>query len=153
MSILAKIAGKISGATAGPVVKEIIAGADSLFTSKEERAELEIKLTEAVNKHVEALRTADLEEVKAHLADTDSARQMQITALQQEDKFSKRFIYYLASFVLLSSTGFGIALTFVEIPEGNRRLIEMFADIYLFAGAIMVLQFFFGNSHKKDKTN
>jgi uncharacterized membrane protein len=79
--------------------------------------------------------------------DRHSARNLQIESLKQDDKFSKRFIYFLASFVILSATGFACGLFFFEIPEGNRRMIEMFADVYLFTGAITVLAFFFGSSY------
>lgn len=88
------------------------------------------------------------------MADRQNARAMQVAALQQEDVFSKRYLYYLSSFVVMAATGFGVMLFFVEFPEENRRLVEMFADIYLFAGALMVLQFYFGSSkgsHDKGK--
>jgi len=88
--------------------------------------------------------------------DRHDARAMQIEALKQDDKFSKRFVYYLAAFVIVSATGFAFGLFFFTVPEGNKRLIEMFADVYLFGGAVMVLAFFFGSSHSKqvqDRTN
>src|SRR5471030_3047628 len=50
----------------------------------------------------------EFETFTKELEDVASARQMQIAALQQEDKFAKRFIYYLATFMILSATGFGI---------------------------------------------
>jgi hypothetical protein len=96
----------------------------------------------------------ELELEKIELSDRNSARDLQKTALTQDDKFSKHYLYYLSSFVIVSSTAFGMMLFFVDFPESNRRLVEMFADIYLFAGAVMVLQFFFGSSqssHDKSK--
>ena len=95
----------------------------------------------------------DLELMKAQFADVDSARKMQIAALTQDDRFSKRFIYYLSSFVLLSATAFGIMLFFVKVPEENQRLVDMYADVYLLAGAITILNFFFGNSHRRSKAS
>lgn len=94
-------------------------------------------------------------ERRDYMEDLANARAMQIAALAQDDKFSKRYLYYLSSFVIASATAFGTMLFFVDVPEDNRRLVEMFADIYLFAGAIMVMQFFFGSSkssHMKDET-
>jgi Na+/melibiose symporter-like transporter len=83
-----------------------------------------------------------------------NARNLQIEALKQDDIFSKRFVYYLGSFIIVSATAFGVMMYFVEIPKQNQRLVEMFADIYLFAGAVMVLQFFFGSSQSsKNKDN
>lgn len=87
------------------------------------------------------------------LSDRAGARTMQITALQQEDHFSKRYIYYLASFIILSATGFGFLLFFVNVPPENKRMVELFSDVYLFAGAMLILNFFFGSSKSSlDKT-
>ena len=89
----------------------------------------------------------ELEELKAILDDKKSARDMQIAALGQEDKFSKRFVYYLAVIIISAAILFGASLMFIEeIPEGNKRLVEMFADIFLFSGGLVVIQFFFGSS-------
>jgi len=93
------------------------------------------------------LHKIELEELKAILDDKKSARDMQIAALSQEDIFSKRFVYYLAIIIISASILFGTALMFIEeIPEGNKRLVEMFADIFLFSGGLVVIQFFFGSS-------
>lgn len=93
------------------------------------------------------LHKIELEELKAILDDKKSARDMQIAALGQEDKFSKRFVYYLAVIIISAAILFGASLMFIEeIPEGNKRLVEMFADIFLFSGGLVVIQFFFGSS-------
>lgn len=89
-----------------------------------------------------------IEFAKMEHTDRESARQMQIHALAQDDAFSKRFLYLLAAFMLFMSSTFGVMLFYVDVPETNRRLVEMFADIFLFSGAVMVLQFFFGGSYK-----
>ncbi len=110
--------------------------------TKEEKAEFE-KLS----------KEYELEIFGMVLADVADARNMQIEALKQEDKFSKRYIYFLGSFMIISATTFGILLFFIDVPESNKRMIEMFCDIYLFAGAVTVLQFFFGSSKgSQDKT-
>lgn len=85
-------------------------------------------------------------ERRDYLADVANARSMQVAALQQEDKFSKRFVYYLASFIVLVASAFGVMLFFIDVPKENQRLVDMFCDVYLFAGALMVLNFFFGSS-------
>jgi len=104
----------------------------------------DVDKAEVISKIDETLLLIDKEN-----EDRKSARELQIEALKQDDKFSKRFIYFLASFVILSATGFAFGLFFFTVPEGNRRTIEMFADVYLFAGAVMVLNFFFGASYVK----
>lgn len=92
-------------------------------------------------------------ERKDFLADVANARNMQLEALKQDDVFSKRYIYYLASFIVATAVGFGGMLFFVQFPEENRRMIEMFADLFLFAGAVTVINYFFGSSKgSADKT-
>lgn len=91
-----------------------------------------------------------------YLADVQDARDMQKVALGQSSWLAKHYIYLLGTFILVSATGFGVALTFYVVPEENKRLVEMFADIYLFAGAMAVINFFFGSSigsKEKDKSN
>lgn len=88
------------------------------------------------------------EMLQMELADRDSARKMQIEALHQDDVFSKRYLYYLSSFIIVSATAFGTMLFFVTVPEENKRMVEMFADIYLFGGAVTVINFFFGSAFR-----
>lgn len=145
---------KIFGGNAKGVIDSVGGVLDNLITNKEELAKAKLELEKEMNRRMEAAEANAIRVIELEINDRSNARAMQIAALQQEDKFSKRFLYYLSSFVILSATGMGIALFFWDIPESNRRLIEMFADIYLFAGAIMVLQFFFGSSkgsQDKDK--
>lgn len=149
------ILGKLFGKAGKNIVDAVGTTLDNLITSKEEKEQAKLAITQEVNRHLEAVQDDANKEVELFLADKQNARGMQITALGQDDKFSKRFVYYLASFIIVSATGFGFMFFFVEFPESNRRIIEMFVDIYLFAGAIMVLQFFFGSSSsskEKDQT-
>lgn len=117
-----------------------------------------IKATPGISPEQQAEAVAKIEEFEKEyfemeLQDRGNARQMQIEALKQDDKFSKRFIYFLSAFMITSATAFGIMLFFINVPEANKRLVEMFADIYLFAGAMMILQYFFGSSKgSHDKT-
>jgi hypothetical protein len=94
------------------------------------------------------IQETELELAKLEAADRDSARKMQIEALHQDDVFSKRFIYYLSAFIVVSATAFGVMLFYVQVPEENRRMVEMFADVYLFAGALTVINFFFGSAFR-----
>lgn len=89
----------------------------------------------------------EIEALRLEVEDRINARDMNKTALQSDDVFVRRFVYFLAAFILLSATSFGVMLFFIHVPEENKRLVEMFADIYLFGGALMVLQFFFGSSY------
>lgn len=103
-----------------------------------------------------AMYELELQELDMRLQDTQNARAMQMAALQQGDKFAKRFVYIIALIVLLAAIGFGVSLFFIELPEDNfnRMLIKTFADVFLFAGALQVLNYFFGSSRgSKQKTD
>lgn len=128
---------------------------DNLLTNSEEKEAAKLEIQKEINRSIEALGSQAVEMEKAYLADVASARAMQIAALGQQDNFSKRYMYYLASFVVIAATLFGLGFFIVDIPEGNRRMIEMFADVFVFAGAITVINFFFGSSkssHDKSDT-
>lgn len=150
MSIFKTILNTLTG---GSFVKDVMAGADKLFTSKEEKAQIERLLLEAENKHKEQIISLTLQAQEQYFKDRQSAREMQKEALRQNDQFSKRFVYYLAILILLAAIGFGASLLWIEFPESNRRMIEMFADIFLFSGAMIVIQFFFGSSRGSDEKN
>lgn len=147
---LSKLINNISG---GSIVKDVIEGADKLFTSKEEKLEFQRLMEEAERKHKEQLIRMAMDAEQQYLADRQSAREMQKEALQQNDLFSKRFVYILAILILISAMAFGATLLWVEIPDENRRMIEMFADIFIFTGAITVVNFFFGSSRGSDDKN
>lgn len=125
------LAGDITGIDALSSVGEAIKGSKDLSPEEKELALAMLQL--------------DIEDRK-------DARGLQKVAIQSADWLTRNFLYILASFIVLSATTIGIMLFFVDVPTENKRLIEMFADIYLFGGAIMVLQFFFGSSQgSKDK--
>ncbi|HEY8935103.1 MAG TPA: hypothetical protein VIM65_07775 [Cyclobacteriaceae bacterium] len=86
----------------------------------------------------------DFAEMEAQ--DRMNARAMQIEALRQDDQFSKRFIYYFAMLIISAAIVFGVMLFFVPIPEANKRLVEMFCDLFLFAAALTIINYFYGAS-------
>ena len=126
---------KAIGGTVGSIGDAI----DKNVTNKEEKMKLK-------NEIAAKMAQFELDAQSMILDDRKSAREMQMTALSQSDTFSKRYIYFLASGVLLAAIGSGAVLMFVDIPLENKRLVEMFFDIFLFAGAITVINFFFGSS-------
>ena len=80
-----------------------------------------------------------------YTADVDSAREMQKEALKQEDKFSKRFVYYFAIVIVIISFGYIFFTSFYTYPIANARIIDL-----LTGGIISILativNFFFGSS-------
>lgn len=139
MNLLGQIFGKALSGEDG-LIGGISKAADRFITTKGEKQEFLNEITSLAN-----------DKLKIMSEDRDSARKLQIAALNQSDLFSKRFIYYLAGFIIFAATGFGFALFFVEVPTENKRLVEMFADVYLFAGALSVIYFFFGSSQGGEK--
>jgi hypothetical protein len=93
----------------------------------------------------------DLEREKMMMADRADARAMntEIATSEYSSWLARNFIYLMSSFLLLAATFFGIALIYVEIPPDNRRLVEMFADVFLFAGGVAVIQYFIGRPNLK----
>jgi len=135
----------------------ILKGASELVskfvTDPTAKMEAEKELETLRIKHIERLAElsldgdrieADLE--KAYLADVDSARQMQIQALQQDDKFSKRFVYYLAIGVITMTFAFDLCFFFIQYPERNHDIINMIAGTLNSTGFAAIIYFFFGSS-------
>ena len=128
----------------GKVIESVGNAADQLFTSDDERNKAEI-----LAKQIDA----DLE--KSYLADTDSARKMQVAALQQEDVFSKRFVYYFSIFWSLFGMIFMLIATLVEIPEKNINTVNVILGFLLGTAISSIFSFFLGtsrSSQNKDAT-
>lgn len=127
---------------------------DRFVMSKEEKAKAKTEWQNLLQQHELALQEAAIKQEQLHAADRDSARKMQIAALQQNSWYAKNFVYLLSTITILGAFGFAVALFFVTIPEKNTRLVEMFADLFLFAGGASVFNFFLGSSAgSKQKTN
>ncbi len=98
-----------------------------------------------------ALREYEIKERQMLLDDLASARDMQKSALAQGDLFSKRFIYYLAGFIMIALFALLLMLFYVEIPDGNNEIVYMAIGIFM-GIATSVAAFFFGSSQgSKDK--
>jgi len=131
---------------------------DDLLASDEGK----IKLAELEMQHEQVLLEMSLKEKQLELdfveldhKNTDSARDMQKAALAQEDKFSKRFVYYLATFFAVSSSAYIGFITFGTIPEANVRFADTILGFMLGTTLATILNFFFGSSNQskvKDAT-
>jgi len=149
MSIFTKI---LSGG-ADAIIKTVSDTVDKFVQTPDEKAKIIADATKEVNRHFEALQASSDDIEKAYLQDVQNARALQVAALSQQDNFSKRFLYYLAGFIIFFTMVYGVLLFFLEIPESNKRLIEMFLDIFVFSGSLSVIYFFFGSSKgSHDKT-
>lgn len=128
----------------GSLVETVVKGADALFTSDKERM--------AADAEMERL---GIQREEAYLKDTQSARQMQVAALQQDDLFSKRFIYGFAIFWSLFAMVFFVFVTFGEVPEKNLRMADTILGFLIGTAIAGIFNFFLGTtyrSQKKDET-
>jgi hypothetical protein len=112
-----------------------------------------VKLRQFEMEHEEELRliqqgddklSAEIE--MAYLKDVDSARQMQVSALSQDDLFSKRFVYYLAIFWSLTAALFIGFVTFTTIPEQNIRFADTIIGFLLGTIISTIMGYFYGTS-------
>ncbi|WP_417443750.1 hypothetical protein [Joostella sp.] len=116
--------------------KEIV----QLFKGKETKLrEFQYLLTEQLYKTHE-LQVKDLER----------ATQMQISALKQNDTLSKRYIYYLASFVLIASVVLPCLPLFIDIPNEVLNTFERTTDFF-HSVVTSVIAFFFGTKFNNIK--
>jgi hypothetical protein len=78
-----------------------------------------------------------------------NARNMQVENLKQDDKFSKRFIYYFAIFWSVFAVVYLTGITFIEIPKENVRFADTTVGFLLGTVVATLIGFFYGNSIKK----
>lgn len=136
-----KGAGSIIGGTLGDVLpdKGVLGIVKNLINK-------DAKLDEQQKQ--EALRLLELE-----YQDIADARALQVAALNQDDIFSKRFVYYLAIGLFSFAFIVTIMLFIVEIPDKNRDVINIIIGVVIGTGLTGMFQYFFGSSKgSKDKT-
>lgn len=97
----------------------------------------------------------NLKEMEVLLSSDDSARKMQVAALQQEDLLPKRFIYYFATGWCIFAAIYILGITFSTIPESSVRFADTVLGFVLGTVVSQIIAFFFGSSHRssaKDAT-
>jgi hypothetical protein len=112
----------------------------------QQNPELGLKLKQLELDHKVQLQNILLEHDRLELQNTDSARTMQISALEQRDKFSKRFVYIYAGFTTLSSFIYIACITFMTIPKDNIRIVDTIIGFLLGTLISTIVNFFFGSS-------
>ena len=120
------------------------------LTKKKELTAEEIK---AIRLAEVELRNLDFKQLELEMENTNSARDMQKTALNQEDTFSKRFVYYYAIVMTVFTFSYIIAITFVPIPESSVRFADTVLGFLLGVGLASIINYFYGSSSgSKSKT-
>jgi len=85
-----------------------------------------------------------LELLKIDLQNTKDAREMQRAALRQDDLFSKRFVYYLATFWSIICSIYFYVATFTEVV--NEEMADIILGFLLGTVSGTIMNFFFGSS-------
>ena len=88
----------------------------------------------------------DFEKLKLEFDNTNNARNMQVEALKQDDTFSKRYIYYLATFWSVFGVIYIFFITFGNIPANNVRFADTILGFILGTIIATIINFFFGSS-------
>jgi hypothetical protein len=100
------------------------------------------------------LAELDLKQFELENADRDSARHMQETALNQDDKFAKHFIYWFAWFWSVGSMVYFFAITFGTVPASGKDFGNIILGFLLGTAVATIISFFYGSSKSsKDKTD
>lgn len=138
------ILAKIFGGKGKEIVTGILDGADKIFTSKEERAAFELKATEEINRHLEAMMQDATKQLELQLQDKASAR-------TRETEFVKATGHIdwmqatVGILVLVCFIGCLVMIGFKKLPEGSEHL--MINAIGIMEGLVLsVVGYYFGSS-------
>lgn len=130
---------KITSLFTGNLIKDIGQTVKSFIVNDRDRALLEMQLTELVNKHTELIENEYTKRLQ-------SAHDLQKTALNQNDLFSKRFLYYLTIVLIAFVAFFDTSLIYVVIPPENKDLINVIAGALNITCLAGIVSFFYGSS-------
>jgi len=145
--------GKIFGEGVGAVLKPVSDILDDVITNKEEKAAAAAKIQELLNQRETMIQEEWTKREGQLLADTASARDMQKAALAQEDKFSKRFVYYFITAWSLFSMTFLVGVTFFQIPDSSTRFADTVLGFLLGTAIASVFQFMVGSTRGSGQKN
>lgn len=117
---------------------------DEVVTNKEERLKLKIEADKQLQDYTIKIEELAQSAEKIFLEDKQNARDMQKAALMQNDLFSKRFIYYLASFWTAAGIAYIFFATYAKVE--NERVVDTVLGFLLGTILATIINFFFGSS-------
>lgn len=142
--------GKIFSDLIGGAGKDILQGANTLIDgvtySKEEREQAKLDFAKMTNEHIARLTELANDIEAKYLEDVASARELQKVALEQNDTFSKRFLYYFIIGWSLFSMAFLVGVTFFPIPAESVRFADTILGFLLGTAIASVFSFMVGSS-------
>lgn len=94
----------------------------------------------------QALLAAETEIRKAEFADVANARHMQEVALQQDDIFSKRFVYYFAAGWSVFAMIYFAAVTFYPLSSAGQRVADTILGVLISSVLGSVMAYFYGST-------
>lgn len=151
------IGDKLGGEKGAEIATRVVDAASALTGQTSPTAVLESIQGDPALAHELRLRLLDMETKEAEriLADRMDARDMQKVALQQEDLFSKRFIFYFAAAWSLFTMAYIVLITMVPLGDNNQRFADTILGFMLGTLIATILNFFYGSnrqSQTKDTT-
>jgi hypothetical protein len=143
--------GLLKGGAEG-LLKPIAEIVDSVVTNKEERIKVETELKRVILDH-EVIMQQEWTKREAQLInDVANARAMNMKSMDNNDKFIRRFPYYLAAGVLLAIFGLFLFIINGEVTLHNKEIV--FTILGSLTGAsISILSFFFGTTRGAESKN
>lgn len=124
----------------GSIIKDVGGVVSDLVTTDKERLAAEIEMEELGVRREEA-----------YLGDRQNARNMQVAALQQDDIFSKRFVYLFAAAWSIFAMAFMLVVTLCDIPEQNYRMVDTILGFLLGTAIAGIFNFFLGTTYRSQK--
>lgn len=153
LGVLKTVAPALGTAVAGPLGGMAIkAIADKLGV--EDSVESVTKAIQADPNAALKLQEIDLKAFQLEVEDRKNARAMQEKALESEDPFVRRFVYYFMAFWSVFSAIYIPLITFGAIPEDNVRFADTILGFLLGTMVASMFSFLLGSSfgsRQKDK--
>lgn len=125
---------------AGSIIKDVGEVVGEFVTTDKERMAAQAEMEEL-----------GIRREESYLKDTQDARHMQVAALQQDDLFAKRFIYWFAIGWSLFAMVFMAVVTLCVIPEQNLRMVDTILGFLLGTAIAGIFNFFLGTTYRSQK--